>query len=65
VGRARNVRGAFVLRPGRSVKGKRLVIVDDVLTTGATVDECARVLRREGAAFVGVLTLARALRAGG
>ena len=63
--RARNVRGAFVLRPGRSVKGKRLVLVDDVLTTGATVEECARVLRRGGAGFVGVLTLARALRAGG
>jgi len=63
--RARNVRGAFVLRPGRNVRGKRLVIVDDVLTTGATVEECARVLRRAGAAFVGVLTLARALRAGG
>src|SRR5579863_4780632 len=63
--RLRNVRGAFFLRPGRSVKGKRLVIVDDVLTTGATVEECARVLRRGGAGFVGVLTLARALRAGG
>lgn len=63
--RARNVRGAFALRPGRSVAGKRLVIVDDVLTTGATIEECARVLRREGAGFVGVLTLARALRAGG
>jgi ComF family protein len=65
VGRARNVRGAFALRRGCSVKGKRVVIVDDVLTTGATVEECARVLRRAGAAFVGVLTLARALRAGG
>jgi ComF family protein len=65
LGRARNVRGAFALRRGRSVKGKRVVIVDDVLTTGATVEECARVLRRAGAAFVGVLTLARALRAGG
>jgi predicted amidophosphoribosyltransferase len=53
------------LRPGRDITGKRLVIVDDVLTTGATVDECARVLRRGGAAFVGVLTLGRALRAGG
>jgi ComF family protein len=63
--RSRNVRGAFALRPGRSVKGKRLVIIDDVLTTGATVEECARVLRREGAAFVGVMTLARAVRAGG
>lgn len=63
--RARNVGGAFALRPGRTVKGKRLVLIDDVLTTGATVEECARVLRRGGAAFVGVLTLARALRAGG
>ena len=63
--RARNVRGAFALQRGRIVRGKRLVIVDDVLTTGATVEECARVLRREGAAFVGVLTLARAVRAGG
>jgi ComF family protein len=62
--RTRNVRGAFFLRPGRSVRGKRLVIVDDVLTTGATVEECARVLRRAGAAWVGVLTLARALRGG-
>jgi ComF family protein len=62
--RARNVRGAFALHPGRSVKGKRLVIVDDVMTTGATAEECARVLRRNGAEFVGVLTLARALRAG-
>src|SRR5712691_9185953 len=63
--RARNVRGAFALRPGRSVRGKRIVLIDDVLTTGATVEECARVLRRGGAEFVGVLTLARALRAGG
>src|SRR5712692_6324128 len=63
--RARNVRGAFVLRPGHSVAGKRLVVVDDVLTTGATVEECARVLRRAGAGIVSVLTLARALRAGG
>src|SRR5205085_79571 len=63
--RARNVRGAFALRSGRSVKGKRVVIIDDVLTTGATVEECARILRRAGAESVGVLTLARALRAGG
>ena len=63
--RARNVRGAFAVRRGRDVKGKRIVLVDDVLTTGATVEECARVLRRAGAAFVGVLTLSRAVRAGG
>src|SRR5438067_6155687 len=63
--RARNVRGAFALRRGRDVTGKRIVLVDDVLTTGATIEECARVLRRRGAAFVGVLTLSRAVRAGG
>ena len=62
--RARNVRGAFALRRGRSVKGKRVVLIDDVLTTGATAEECARVLRRAGAAWVGVLVLARAVRAG-
>jgi predicted amidophosphoribosyltransferase len=62
--RARNVRGAFALRRGRSVASKRVVLVDDVLTTGATAEECARVLRREGAASVNVLVLARALRAG-
>jgi ComF family protein len=62
--RARNVRGAFALRRGRDLKGKRVVLVDDVLTTGATAEECARVLRRAGASFVGVLTLARSSRAG-
>ncbi|HTV90504.1 MAG TPA: ComF family protein [Stellaceae bacterium] len=62
--RSRNVGGAFALRAGRNISGKRLVLIDDVLTTGATAEECARVLRRNGAAFVGVLTLARALRAG-
>ena len=63
--RERNVRAAFAIRPGRSFAGKRVVIIDDVITTGATVEECARVLKRGGATFVGVLTLARALRIGG
>jgi len=62
--RERNVRGAFAMRPRRSVAGRHVVIIDDVMTTGATVGECARVLKHEGALSVGVLTLARALRAG-
>jgi ComF family protein len=63
--RERNVRGAFAVQAGRSFAGKRVVVIDDVMTTGATVEECARVLKRAGAASVGVLTLARALRIGG
>jgi len=61
VARARNVAGAFRLNPSHAdrVKGSRIVLVDDVLTTGATVSACARVLRRGGAARIDVLTLAR------
>jgi ComF family protein len=62
--RERNVHGAFEMRARRSVAGKRVVIIDDVMTTGATVEECARVLKRAGASSIGVLTLARALRTG-
>jgi ComF family protein len=62
--RLENVRGAFALRRGVQVKGRRIVLIDDVMTSGATVEECARVLRRGGAARVDVLTLARAVRTG-
>jgi len=57
--RLRNVRGAFrVPRPGR-IRGRRLLLVDDVYTTGATVRECARVLSEAGASRIDVLCLAR------
>jgi len=60
--RARNVRGAFRVAERQRVRGRRIILVDDVLTTGATAEACARVLRRAGAAEVHVLTYARALR---
>ncbi|HEY5742234.1 MAG TPA: ComF family protein [Terrimicrobiaceae bacterium] len=57
--RMRNLRGAFKARDGTNVRGKRLLLVDDVLTTGSTLDECARVLLGAGAQSVRALTLAR------
>ncbi len=59
--RTANVQGAFRVRPRRAeqVQGKRVILVDDVLTTGATADACARTLRDAGAAQIFVLTLAR------
>jgi len=57
--RLRNLRDAFEARDGGAWKGKRVVLVDDVFTTGATLDACARVLRIAGAAEVRVLTVAR------
>jgi ComF family protein len=62
--RARNVAGAFRVRPDAKIEGMRIVLIDDVMTTGATLGECARVLRRAGAARIDVLTLARATREG-
>ncbi len=60
--RRRNMRGAFRVVAREEIQGRRLLLVDDVFTTGATVDEAARVLVAAGAVSVDVLTLARTLK---
>jgi ComF family protein len=57
--RDQNVRGAFDVRQPQAIQGRAVLLIDDVYTTGATVKECARVLQRAGAVWVGVYTLAR------
>lgn len=58
--RFRNLRGAFNLRPGYDLGGARVLLVDDILTTGATANAAAMALRAAGAAAVAVAVLARA-----
>ncbi len=56
--RARNVAGAFVVREGHGFSGKTVCLVDDIKTSGATLSECAKVLKEAGAAKVYALVLA-------
>ncbi|MFI5111026.1 MAG: ComF family protein [Terriglobales bacterium] len=57
-----NVRGAFGVARGDQIRGRDILLVDDVFTTGSTVSECARVLRRAGAGRVFVATVVRVLK---
>jgi predicted amidophosphoribosyltransferase len=60
--RRANVRGAFAVVKPEKIKGRSILVVDDVMTTGTTAGECARVLRRAGAKEVFVATVARATK---
>lgn len=57
--RLSNLKGSFAIKDASSVKGKRILLIDDVLTTGSTLKECAAVLKHAGAKTVCGLTLAR------
>ena len=61
--RRENIRGAFSVATPEQIDGCDVLLVDDVFTTGTTVSECARVLRRAGASKVFVATVARTLKA--
>ena len=63
--RAENVRGAFRVGMRRNLRGARVLLVDDVLTTGSTANEATKVVRRAGAAAVAIAVLARAEGHGG
>ena len=62
--RALNVQGAFAVADRSRVAGRRLILIDDVLTSGANIDACARALNRAGAAAVDVLVFARVVDTG-
>ncbi len=60
--RRENLRGAFVVRDPGKISGRPILLLDDVLTTGTTASECARVLLRAGAKRVAVATVARTMK---
>ena len=62
--RAGNVHQAFALRKGKKLDGEKIILLDDVLTTGATTSACAQVLRQAGAGEIGVWTVARGVLMG-
>jgi ComF family protein len=57
--RMKNLRKAFAMRKNQSVEGATIILVDDVLTTGSTLDECARVLMQAGSGPVYALAIGR------
>ena len=61
--RRENIRGAFAVVKPEQIAGREVLLVDDVFTTGTTVSECARVLKRAGASKIYVATVARTLKA--
>lgn len=57
--RIKNIKGVFMVKNAEKIKDKRIVLIDDVFTTGSTARECAKVLLAAGAKSVDVLTVAK------
>ena len=57
--RKENIAGAFSVDDRQIIEGKDIILIDDVYTSGSTINECSRVLKKNGAEKVNVITLAR------
>lgn len=60
--RAQNIKNAYSVKNSAQIKGKRVLLIDDIMTTGSTLNECARTLLKAGAKTVDTLTVARTLK---
>ncbi len=60
--REKNIKGAFVVKDKKKIAGKNIILIDDVYTTGATINECAKVLLKAGAQKVAAITLSRVIQ---
>ena len=61
--RAKNISGVFTITKPKRIRGRRILLVDDVFTTGATFNELTKVLKRAGAIWVGGITFCRTMKA--
>jgi len=59
--REKNIKGVFKVSRDEAVDGQNIILVDDVYTTGSTLNECAKTLRKAGAKEIAALTLARVI----
>ena len=57
--RQTNIEGAYIINNNKNIQNKRVLIIDDIYTTGSTVNECSKVLKQAGAKSIGILTIAK------
>lgn len=57
--RTENIKGAYYIKNGQILKNKKILLIDDIFTTGSTVNECSKILKQVGAKEIGIFTLAK------